>query len=214
VKTSNLFPVRSPLNGVVVERKIVAGEVVDTTQMLFMVADITRMWLMLDVRQEDAKYLSLGLPVRFRSSDSQDEHDVTGVINWIATQADVDTRTVKARVELPNSAGRLRANTFGTGRIILRDDPNAIVVPREAVHWDGCCNVVFVRDKNYLKKDSPKFFHVRKVRLGVQEGDTTEIIAGLLPGEVIASRNSVVLEAQLLKNSLGAACCEAPGAKK
>jgi hypothetical protein len=50
------------------------------------------------------------------------------------------------------------------------------------------------------------------VRLGVQNGGTTEIIAGLLPGEVIASKNSVVLEAQLLKSNLGAgcACCAAP----
>ena len=56
----------------------------------------------------------------------------------------------------------------------------------------------------------PRFFHVRSVRLGVKDGDTTEIIAGLLPGEVIASKNSVVLEAQLLKSNLGAGCgcCE------
>jgi len=52
----------------------------------------------------------------------------------------------------------------------------------------------------------PKFFHVRSVRPGVKEGATTEIIAGLMPGEVIASKNSVVLEAQLLKEQLGAGC--------
>src|SRR4029079_982207 len=61
--TSNLFPLRSPLDGVVVARTIVAGEVVDTRTMLFGVADIRRMWLMLDVRQEEAQYLSLGQKV-------------------------------------------------------------------------------------------------------------------------------------------------------
>ena len=79
-------------------------------------------------------------------------------------------------------------------------------MPSEAVHSDGDCNVVFVRDKDFLKEGAPKFFHIRKVRLGSKDGETTEIIAGVLPGEVIASKNSVVLEAQLLKSNLGAGC--------
>ena len=209
--TSNLFPLRSPLDGVVVDRKIVAGEVVDTSTALFSVADVTRMWLMLDVRQDDAKYVSVGQHVLFRASDSKDEPEIKGTVNWISTSADAQTRTVKVRVELPNNDGRLRANTFGAGRIVLREEPKAVVIPSEAVHWDGDCNVVFVRDKDYLKEDAPKFFHIRKVRPGVKESETTEIIAGLMPGEVIASKNSVVLEAQLLKSNLGAGCGCADG---
>jgi cobalt-zinc-cadmium efflux system membrane fusion protein len=203
--TSNLFPLRSSLNGVVVSREVVEGEVVDTSRTLFGVADVNRMWLVLDVRQEDAKYLSLGQPVLFRPSDS-DEAEIRGSVSWISTAADDVTRTVKVRADLPNANGGLRSNTFGAGRIVLRDEPKAIVVPGEAVHWDGTCHVVFVRDKSYLQPDAPKFFHVRTVRPGVKDGETTEIIAGLLPGEVIASKNSVVLESQLLKSNLGVGC--------
>jgi cobalt-zinc-cadmium efflux system membrane fusion protein len=209
--TSNLFPLRTSLDGLVVERQVVEGEVVDTSRVLFNVADFSRLWLTIDVRQEDAKYLSLGQTALFRPSDSKNEPEVQGKIGWISTSADEQTRTVKVRVDLPNSDGKLRANTFGTGRIVLREEPKAIVVPKEAIHWDGTCNVVFVRDKNYLQPAAPKFFHVRSVRLGVKEGDTTEIIAGLLPGEVIASKNSVVLESQLLKSNLGAGCGCADG---
>lgn len=204
VATSNLFALRSPIEGVVVERDLVAGEVVDTSTPLFSIADVGQMWLMLDVRQEDAKYLSLGQKVLFRPTDGGPETD--GSLSWISTSIDDRTRTLKARVELPNAEGLLRANTFGTGRIVLREEPRAIVVPDEAVHSDGCCQVVFVRDKDYLKADAPKFFHVRKVRTGVTEGGRAEIIVGLLPGEVIAAKNSVVLEAQLLKGNLGAGC--------
>jgi cobalt-zinc-cadmium efflux system membrane fusion protein len=209
--TSNLFPLRTSLDGLVVERQVVEGEVVDTSRVLFNVADFSRLWLTLNVRQEDAKFLSLGQTALFRPSDSKDELEVQGKIGWISTSADEQTRTVKVRVDLPNSDGKLRANTFGTGRIVLREEPKAIVVPKEAIHWDGTCNVVFVRDKNYLQPAAPKFFHVRSVRLGVKEGNTTEIIAGLLPGEVIASKNSVVLESQLLKSNLGAGCGCADG---
>jgi cobalt-zinc-cadmium efflux system membrane fusion protein len=209
--TSNLFPLRSPLDGVVVSRSVVAGEVVDTRTMIFGVADVRRMWLMLDVRQEDAQHLSLGQKVLFRPSDRAGRAEIHGSLDWISTETDDQTRTVKIRVNLPNEDGRLRANTFGSGRIVLREEPRAIVVPSEAIHWDGCCKIVFVRDKGFLQEGAAKFFHIRQVRLGVADGETTEIIAGLLPGEVIASKNSVVLEAQLLKSNLGAgcACCAA-----
>ncbi len=212
--TSNLFPLRSPLEGVVVARKVVPGEVVDTRTTIFGVADVRRMWLMLDVRQVDAQYLSLGQKVLFQPSDRTDRQEVGGTLDWISTATDDQTRTVKVRVNLPNKDGRLRANTFGTGRILLREEPRAVVVPTEALHWDGCCKVVFVRDKDFLKQGSPKYFHIRQVRPGVVEGDTTEIIAGLLPGEVIASKNSVVLEAQLLKSNLGAGCACCAAVKK
>jgi len=204
--TSNLIPVRSPLDGIIIGRNVVEGDVIDPKTTLFSIADIGRLWLTLNVRQEDAKYLSLGQPVLFHSSDSKDEREIKGSLSWISTAADERTRTVKVRVNLPNAGGRLKANTYGTGRIVLREEPKAIVVPSESVHWDGSCYVVFVRDKNYLKPNAPKFFHVRSVRPGVKEGETTEIIVGLLPGEVIAAKNSVVLEAQLLKSNLGEGC--------
>jgi cobalt-zinc-cadmium efflux system membrane fusion protein len=144
--------------------------------------------------------------VLFQPSDTSKEGEVRGTVSWISTAADDVTRTVQVRVELPNADGRLRANTFGTGRIVLRDEPKSIVVPSEALHWDGTCHVVFVRDKNFFQPDAPKFFHVRAVRPGVKNGEFTEIIAGVLPGEIIASKNSEVLEAQLLKGNLGAGC--------
>jgi cobalt-zinc-cadmium efflux system membrane fusion protein len=209
--TSNLWPLRSSLDGVIVARHVVEGEVVDTREALFDVADISSLWLTLNVRQEDAKYVSPGQTVLFQPSDSERDADIKGTVSWISTAADDVTRTVQIRVDLPNTDGRLRANTFGTGRIVLRDEPKAIVVPSEAVHWDGTCHVVFVRDKKFFQPDAPKFFHVRSVRPGVKEGDMTEIIAGVLPGEVIASKNSTVLEAQLLKSSLGAGCCGSHG---
>lgn len=209
--TSNLLPLRSSLAGVVVDRKAVEGEVVDSKTALFDVADTSRLWLTLNLRQEDAKYVSLGQTALFRASESANEPDSKGTVGWISTDADDVTRTVKVRVDLKNADGRLRTNTFGTGRIVLRDEPKAVVIPNDAIHWDGTCNVVFVRDKNFMQPESPKIFHVRSVRPGVKEGATTEIIAGLLPGEVIASTNSVVLEAQLLKSNLGAGCAACEG---
>jgi cobalt-zinc-cadmium efflux system membrane fusion protein len=208
--SSNLLPLRAPMSGVIVSRSAVEGEVVATNTPLFDVTDTSHLWLNLNLRQQDAKYVSYGQPVLFRTSDGTSEPEYKGTVTWISTGADDLTRTVKVRVDLPNADGRLRANTFGTGRIVLRDEPKAIVVPSEAIHWDGTCSVVFVRDRDFFTEGAPKIFHVRSVRVGVKDDATTEVIAGLLPGEVIASKNSVVLEAQLLKENLGAGCgcCE------
>jgi membrane fusion protein, heavy metal efflux system len=205
VTTANLLPLRSPMDGVIVDRRVVAGEVVDTTAILFRIADTSQMWLNLSVPLENASKLSLGLPVRFRPDGSREE--LTGTLNWISTAADKQTRMVKVRAELPNAEGRLRDETFGAGKIILREEPEAIAVPSESVHWEGCCHVVFVRDKHYFDSpDSLKVFHVRSVRLGATNDGFTEIIAGLLPGEVVAAKGSDVLSAQLLKNNLGEGC--------
>ncbi len=199
--TGNLLPVISPVGGVVVAREIVAGEVVDSAKTLFVVADPRQVWLTLNVRQEDARYLRLGLPVRFRAEGGAAE--VAGKVSFISTDVDEKTRTVRVRAALPNPDGRLRANTFGPGRIVLREEPHAVVVPKGAVHWDGDCFVVFVRDKDYLTEGAPKVFHVRKVRLGAKDEINTEILAGVLPGEVVAGKGSGVLQAELLKGKLG-----------
>jgi cobalt-zinc-cadmium efflux system membrane fusion protein len=201
--SSNLLPVKAPMDGVVVERQVAAGEVVDATDVLFVVADTRQMWLTLDVRQEDVRYVQKGLPVRFRADDSGEE--VSGSVSWVSTTADEKTRTVQVRADLRNPDGRLRASTFGTGQIILREEPTAIVVPSEAVQWDGSCHVVFVRDRRFFDKKDPKFFfHTRTVRPGVRDSKYTEIIVGVLPGEAVAAKGSGVLRSQLLKNNLGA----------
>lgn len=203
--TSNLLPVRSPIEGAVVERSVAPGEVVDPARILFQVADIRQMWLTLNVPLENMNQLAIGQTVRFHADGSRET--VAGNLDWISTSADRMTRMVQVRAVLDNPDGRLRNETFGTGEIILRSESDAIVIPTGASHWEGCCQIVFVRDKNYFDSpESAKVFHVRSVRLGAVNGSRTEVLSGVLPGEVIATAGSDVLRAQLLKNNLGAGC--------
>jgi cobalt-zinc-cadmium efflux system membrane fusion protein len=197
----NLLPVTAPLDGVVVSRDVVAGEVVDPAKVLCVVVDVSRLWLTLDMRLEDAGGIKLGQPVRFRPDGGKEE--AAGAVSWVSTEADHKTRTVKVRAALDNAAGRLKANTFGAGRVILREEKQALVVPNGAVQWEGDCFVVFVRDKDFLKDGSPKVFHTRTVRIGAANAQNTEIIAGVLPGELVAVKGSAVLRAELLRGNLG-----------
>jgi cobalt-zinc-cadmium efflux system membrane fusion protein len=199
--TGNLLPVTAPLDGVVATRDAVAGEVVDTVKVLSLVVDPRRMWLTLDVAQADAERVRIGQPVRFRAATGKAE--AAGVISWMSTEVAERTRTVKVRADLDNPDGRLRSNTFGTGRVVLREEPKAVVVPSAAVHWEGDCHVVFVRDRDYLRPGAPKVFHTRTVRPGVRDDRQTEIIAGVLPGELVAVRGSSALRAELLRGNMG-----------
>ncbi|MBI5758023.1 MAG: efflux RND transporter periplasmic adaptor subunit [Planctomycetales bacterium] len=206
--SSNLLPVRAPFDGEVTERSGVPGEVVAPNTVLFVVADTRTMWLTLNVRIEDAERIQVGQRVEFTHEGHHGQGATdAGTVTWVSPAVDHATRMVPIRVKLPNSNERHHAHTFGTARIVLREESRAIVVPANAVHWEGDCYVVFVRDKNF-EKTKYKVFHVRKIRPGATDlamaSPQTEIAAGLLPGELVASVNSGILRSELLKNNLGA----------
>ena len=200
--SANLFPVRASQAGTVVKADVVAGEVVDNSKVLFVVADLGRMWLTMHLRQEDARLVKVGQKVRFGTDAAREE--VAGTVAWVSPEVDEKTRTQAVRVNLDNPDGRLKANTFGTGRVVLREEPKAVSVPKEALQSEGCCNVVFVRDKGFMRPDAPKVFHTRQVRPGAKDETHVELLAGVLPGEVVVTRGSAVLRAELLRTKLGA----------
>jgi cobalt-zinc-cadmium efflux system membrane fusion protein len=196
--STSLVPVVAPFDGVVVARDVALGEQVEPSRTLFVVADVRRMSVVLGVRQEDASRVAVGQSVVFRPDGNEDA--VAGKVSWVATEADEQTRTVKLRAEVDNAGGRLRAHTFGTGRVVLRETPTATAVPTAAIHWEGCCHVVFVRLTDEV-------FQTRKVQLGAHDDHFTEVLAGVAAGEVVAAEGSHVLKSELLKSKLGAGCC-------
>jgi cobalt-zinc-cadmium efflux system membrane fusion protein len=193
---ANLLPVRAPQSGEVVARLVGAGEAADATKVIIVLADTHHLWVMLNVRQEDAGRLAVGQRIRFRPDDGG--RPVEAAISWLSPSVDPKTRTVQVRAELPNPKGALRANTFGTGSVVIRQEPNAVRVPNNAVHSDGQCQIVFVLDKGSASASAPVVFHVRSVRTGARDDRHTEIIAGLLPGETIATQGSETLRGKLL----------------
>jgi membrane fusion protein, heavy metal efflux system len=202
--SSNLVPLTASLTGTVIECSVVDGEVIDPSQHLFELADTDEMWLSFNVALEDAHFLRKGQEVRFQP-DGRGQV-VEAKIDWISTEVNDQTRTVAVRATVPNPDGRLRNETFGQGQVVLRENPDAVVVPTSAIHNDGNCSIVFVRDKRFFDSKTPKFFHTRTVRLGATKNGNTEILAGVWPGEVIATKGGGVLRSQLLKASLGAGC--------
>jgi len=197
--SANIVPLVSPLDGIIIQKNIVAGAVVEASKPLFTITDPRRMWLLIDLPQAQIGRVALGQTVQFQPE--RNDANVRGTVTWISTEVDDQTRTVKVRAEVDNNSGQLRASTFGRASVIVRESQNAIAVPNEAIQWEGCCHVVFVR----LTDD---IFQTRKVQLGERDSHYTEVLVGLLPGEIVATAGSHVLKSEILKSNLGAGCTD------
>jgi cobalt-zinc-cadmium efflux system membrane fusion protein len=200
--TSNLMPVLAPADGVVTTQDVVLGETADPARPLFELTDTTALCVFLELKGEEADRVRVGRVVKFKLDTGGPE--VVATVAWKAGQADPRTRTVKVRADVTDRTKSYTAGTFGVGSVLLREEPNATVVPNTAVHDEGCCQIVFVRDKSFLSAESPKVFYVRVVRTGAKDEKQTEIIAGVLPGEIVATVNSGSLRAELLRGNFGA----------
>lgn len=192
--------IRAPFDGTIVKRDVVQGEVVAPGESLLALADTRTVWAMIDVREDDVARVHSGQALVLQVDALRGEA-FSGEITWVDSEVDRRTRTVKARAFIDNAAGLLRANLFGKARVTLADRSNAIVIPRDAVQWEGCCNIVFVRRGEGT-------YEPRKVRLGGTAERLVEVVEGLAEGEPIATVGSFVLKTEILKGSIGAGCCE------
>jgi membrane fusion protein, heavy metal efflux system len=199
--TSSLLPVRAPRAGVIVERAAVVGQAVDPRAPLFTVADLTRLWAVVQLEPDKATRVEPGQEVVF-SSQSLPGRSAAGVVTWVSPRVDAHTRTVEVRADVADPERALRANVFGRARVFVGALGARPLVPRAAVQWDGCCNLVFVRRDLTV-------FEPRKVTLGETYGERYEVIAGLAAGEVVVTTGSFLLRTEVLKDSIGAGCCEA-----
>jgi membrane fusion protein, heavy metal efflux system len=203
--TSAALSVTAPFAGTVVARDAVEGEVVRTDRPLFAVADTRTLWAMLDVQEADIHRVRVGQPIVLAINGLPGE-TFPGRVTWVSAEVDRRTRTLRARAEVANADGVLRAGMFGRAVVHVSGPEQRVVVPKEAVQWEGCCNVVFVRKNDRL-------FEPRKVRLGHEAGPQWVVESGLSAGETVVTTGSFLLKTEILKGSIGAGCCEVEPAR-
>jgi cobalt-zinc-cadmium efflux system membrane fusion protein len=160
------------------------------------------MWVSLDVRQEDAELLKLGVEVDFQSE--VDSRVVPGRLTWIGTDVDPRTRTVRARAEVENpvidaadtspaSRRLLQAGMFGSAKIFMSRRPTAVMIPNEALHWQWEIG----RELVFIPSSDGKTFTPRMVEKGLVRDGFVEIRDGLHVGEPIAISGCRVLSSEL-----------------
>jgi cobalt-zinc-cadmium efflux system membrane fusion protein len=201
--TANLLPLTAPFAGQVVQRMVAPGEVIEKNQpkIMFVLGDTRRLHVDLDVNSEDVSELRFDQEVRFGPEGKDPEKEVAR-LSHISPEVDEKTRRVRVHAEVENRnkenrPGPLRPNTFIVGRILIREEPHATVVPSEALQSlqsDGSEPIVFV-------KTSEKSFVVRPVRPGIREGNLVAV-SGVQRGEEVVTTGSFALKSELLKERI------------
>jgi len=199
---ASLYTVRAPLSGRVVEKHITLGELVTPERNVFTIADLSHVWIWIDVYERDVRHVHVDDEVAV-VLDAYPGTTFLGTVSYLSDQVDARTLTVRARVVVPNPDGKLRPGSFATVRIT---DPHAehgttagsevIVVPQRAVQRDGDESVVFV-----VVGDGR--FERREVELGRRATGLVEILVGLNAGERVVVEGTFVLKSEASKESMG-----------
>jgi len=179
--------VRSPTSGTVLEKKVVQGQYVTEGQDLYLLADLSSLWLSAKVYEQELGGIKVGQPAvaRFAAFPGR---DFRGRIRFIDPVLDPATRTAGVRVELPNPGGLLKPGMFATAELRV-DLGRGLAVPQSAVLDTGVRQVVYVQT-------APGRFTGREVRLGAPAGDLVQVVAGLAEGERVVTAANFLIDSQ------------------
>jgi len=191
-----LIAVTSPINGSVIERAATQGEVVSPDKPLFTVADLSKLWVIIDIYEKDLGRIRPGTAVKV-STAAYVEKSFRGFISYLGEVMDEKTRTVKARVEVENANRLLKPGMFATVTIEAKgvQTEKAIMLPEEAVFLDGSKNYVFIQN-------APEKFEIREIAGGRTLGNRLEVIRGIKPGEPVVVKGAFILKSELKKGEL------------
>ncbi|HEX6940972.1 MAG TPA: efflux RND transporter periplasmic adaptor subunit [Longimicrobiales bacterium] len=195
----------APLDGVVSERMVEAGEAVNLGQEMFTVVNTERLELAGQVPIEAAGRIRPGMPVVF-TLDAYPGRELRGTVDRVEPMADLRTRQVGVYVQLPNPGGELVAGQFATGRIVGERAAGALVVPEVAVRGDGADTFVFVIEGGRIVR--------RAVETGIRDAEAglVSIVSGVAEGELVVAAPAVDLEPGTPVRVSGGAGTSAPQA--
>ncbi|SRR5579875_109322 len=185
-----MVPVLSPEDGVIVERLVNVGELVDPSKPLFTIGDFKSVWLKADVFEKDIPKVEKGQPIELEV-DSFPGKVFHGKLDYVANQVDSDTRTLAVRAEVANPQNELKPKMFARMRILVGQH-RVLAIPKTAVQDAQTEKVVYV-------PAGPDTFEERKVVLGAESGNYVEVVSGLKPGERVVTRGSFDLRAEAVR---------------
>lgn len=187
--------VPAPIAGVITGRTANLGQVVSMGQELFVVTDLSQVWVIGDLYEQDFQTVRVGSEAAL-TTPAYPALTLRGRVTYIDPRVDPQTRTAKVRVEVPNAEGRLRLGMYVTLAFATPGRERIVVVPRAAVQTIGERQVVFVPAPD----DEGKFL-ARTVQMGPMRGDRVTIQSGVQPGEVVVTEGSFFLRAEMLRNA-------------
>lgn len=189
--------VYAPLEGTIVQRKVGPGQYISagSSDPVFIIGDLSTVWLVAFMRESDAPKIKIGQAVKFTVLAYPDRV-FEAKINYIAAAIDPNSRRRMVRATIDNSDGLLTPEMFASVTIFVADEgaTPSVAVPREAVIYEGDVARVWV-----VLDD--KSVELRRIKLGLSNGELIQVTDGLKPGEKIITRGSLFIDRMAAGNS-------------
>jgi RND family efflux transporter MFP subunit len=179
--------VKAPVGGEIYRKLVNKGSYVEPATAVFTLVDNHRLELESPVPASDLGGVREGQIVRFNVNSYPGEQ-FTGRVVDVSPAVDVDSRTARVRVQVPNPAGRLKAGMFAQGEILTGAASQAILIPLAAVYRDDSSvkvSYVYVVDGGKARR--------RQVHIGREMAQKLEIVEGLKPGDMLVPERSIEL---------------------
>lgn len=180
--------IHSPAEGVVMKIGARQGQHVTPMTELYVIADLSQVWVYADVFEHDLPWVRVGDAVEMTLAAMPGEV-FEGSLDYIYPYAETKTRTVKVRLVFDNPDRMLRPEMFADLLIRTSMDPNALVIPAEAVIRSGLTNQVFV-------VSAPGRFEPRVVKLGVESEGRVSVLEGLAEGEEVVTSAQFLIDSE------------------
>jgi membrane fusion protein, heavy metal efflux system len=180
--------VYSPIAGTVVQRKAGPGQFISSgaSDPVFVIGDLSTVWLIAFVRETDAAMVSVGQEISFNVL-ALPGHPLKAHIDYVSAAIDPNTRRLLARATIDNKAGLLKPEMFANVTIYSAGDHPAVGVPKQALIYEGDQVRVWVAHED-------KSIELRQIKTGLINGDLVEVQGNLKPGEQIVTKGSLFID--------------------
>lgn len=188
------FVIAAPIEGTIIEKKAAVGERASPEQALFAIADLSRVWIEANLTENVLAKVRLGAVATITVAAYPGER-FAGKVTYVSGVLDKDTRTIPARIEVPNPDGRLKPEMFATAEIAAgATRADVLSVPDAAV--------VIMQGQPSVFIEGAKGFEQRAVELGDKVGGRTVLKSGIKPGEKVVTAGAYQLKARALKSQI------------
>lgn len=192
IKTKQIYPyitIKATKNGVLLERKVNPGEIVEQNRELFNLADLKTIWLVGYAFEKDSPYLHLGEAVTGTIEESTET--INGVLSYVSPILDNTTKTLEVRADIPNKNFKIKPNMYAE-MYVNTGIAHVLAIPTDAVEKFGDYNFAYV-------KIAPHTYEERKVETGKKNDQYTEVLSGIKAGEEVVTRGSFELLGESIK---------------
>ncbi|TGL48855.1 efflux RND transporter periplasmic adaptor subunit [Leptospira kemamanensis] len=192
--SKNLY-IRTPISGTVTEREAIIGQAVNARDNLFTVADLSVLWINLEVYEKDLASIRMGNEARVIPIGSKEE-SIKAVVSHVGDVIDPIKKTAEIRLEVRTSKGKVRPGQSVTatvvGAMVASSVNKARVIPSNCIHKIEGENFIFVRNTDGS-------FSAKKIGIGKLYDNWVEVTNGVESGEAIVEEGSFVLKSEYLK---------------